>query len=287
LICRGIHSSIPTPTDTRQAPAEPAPEDARRLQLGQSIVSSARPGAPQAVPRGCGPFRSPAAANSVQPLAPKGRAEQFPLGSRGAASLRQPANHFVAQFLADLPHLIAGGIVGSMPLSRTQQQTADLFQAAGAQESCRAHTPAGLTSAQQSAAVVSGAEKLSSRHVLPRDLSNALKQLDDGELDRLYAATRHELQRRGRLLTSTPAIRPTRMGTEQRASDQSTTTEESPERRQREEPNVALTPGQVNAVRATFKAGITPTRIARQFGISQSDVRKVLASESRRSGKRR
>jgi hypothetical protein len=192
--------------------------------------------------------------------------------------------------LADLLHLIAGGIVGSMPLSRTQQQTADLFQATGAQESFRAHTPARLTSAQQSGAVVSGAEKLSSRHVLPRDLSNALKQLDDGELDRLFAATRHELQSRGRLLTSTPVIRPTtHMGTEQRASGQSTTTttEESPDRRQPEEPDVALTSGQVNAVRATFKAGITPTRIARQFGISQSDVRKVLASESRRSGKRR
>jgi predicted DNA-binding protein (UPF0251 family) len=132
---------------------------------------------------------------------------------------------------------------------------------------------------------VSAAEKLSSRHVLPRDLSNALKQLDDGELDRLFAATRLELQRRGRLLTSTPVNRPTTyIGTE-RASDQSTPTEESPERRQPEEPNVALTQGQVNAVRATFKAGITPSRIARQFGISQSDVRKVLASESRRSGK--
>ncbi len=199
---------------------------------------------------------------------------------RGAISSTypEPANHFVARFLADLPHLIAGGIVGSMPLSRTQQQTADLFQAAGAQESCRTRTPARLTSAQQSAAVVSAAEKLPSRHVLPRDLSNALKQLDDGELDR----------RRGRLLTSTPVIRPTtHMGTEQRASDQSTTTAESPERRQPEEPNVALTQGQVNAVRATFKAGITPSRIARQFGISQSDVRKVLASETRRSGKGR
>jgi predicted DNA binding protein len=75
------------------------------------------------------------------------------------------------------------------------------------------------------------------------------------------------------------------MGTEQRASDQVTTTEESPERRQPEEPNVALTRGQVNAVRAAFKAGITPSRIARQFGISQSDVRKVLASGSRRAGK--
>jgi hypothetical protein len=188
---------------------------------------------------------------------------------------------FVAWLLADLPHLAAGGIVGSMPLSRTQQQ-ADLFQAAGAQEACRTRTPARLTSAQQSAAVVSAAEKLSSRHMLPRDLSNALKQLDDGELDRLLEATRYELQRRGRSLTSTPVIRPTtQMSTEQRA----TTTEKSPERRQPEEPNVALTQGQVNAVRATFKAGITPSRIARQFGISQSDVRKVLASESRRSGK--
>src|SRR5262245_1951978 len=175
-----------------------------------------------------------------------------------------------------------------MPLSRTQQQTTDLFQAAGAQESCRPHTSARLTSARQSAAVVSAADKLSSRHVLPTDLSNALKQLDDEELDRLFAATRHELQRRGRLLTSTPVIRPTtHMGTEQRALDQSTTTEESLERRQPGEPNVALTQGQVNAVRATFKAGITLTRIARQFGISQSDVRKVLASESRRSRKGR
>ena len=195
---------------------------------------------------------------------------------------------FVAWLLADLLHLISGGIVGSMPLSRTQQQTADLFQAAGVQESCRTHSPARLTSTEQSAAAVSGAEKLSSRHVLPRDLSNALKQLDDGELDRLFAATRHELQRRGRLLTSTPVTRPTtHMGTEQRALDQSTTTEEAPERRQPEEPNVALTQGRVNAVRAAFKAGITPSRIARQFGISQSDVRKVLASEPRRAGKGR
>ena len=204
------------------------------------------------------------------------------------AAYPEPANHFVARLLADLLHLIGSGIVGSMRLSRTQQQTTDLFQAAGAQESCRTHTPARLTSAQQSAAVVSAADKLSSRHVLPRDLSDALKQLDDGELDRLFAATRHELQRRGSSLTSTAGIRPTtHMGTEQRASDQTTATEEPPERRQPEEPNVALTQGQVNAVRATFKAGITPSRIARQFGISQSDVRKVLASEPRRSGKGR
>jgi DNA-binding transcriptional regulator LsrR (DeoR family) len=38
-----------------------------------------------------------------------------------------------------------------------------------------------------------------------------------------------------------------------------------------------LTRGQINAVRAVFKAGIKPSRIARQFGLSQSDVRKALA----------
>jgi hypothetical protein len=43
---------------------------------------------------------------------------------------------------------------------------------------------------------------------------------------------------------------------------------------------VSLTRGQVNAVRAAAKAGIKPSVIARQFGISQSDVRKVLTSDA-------
>ena len=50
---------------------------------------------------------------------------------------------FVAWLSADLLHLIGGGIVGSMPLSRTQQQTADLFQAAGVQE-VLSHTHFGI-----------------------------------------------------------------------------------------------------------------------------------------------
>jgi DNA-binding transcriptional regulator LsrR (DeoR family) len=33
------------------------------------------------------------------------------------------------------------------------------------------------------------------------------------------------------------------------------------------------------ALRAAFNAGITPARIARQFGISQSNVRKALATD--------
>jgi hypothetical protein len=42
----------------------------------------------------------------------------------------------------------------------------------------------------------------------------------------------------------------------------------------------SLTRGQLNAVRAASKAGITPTQIARQFGLSQSDVRKALSSKT-------
>jgi uncharacterized protein (DUF433 family) len=41
----------------------------------------------------------------------------------------------------------------------------------------------------------------------------------------------------------------------------------------------ALTKGQVNAVRAAFKAGVTPSRIAQQFGLSHADVRKALSSD--------
>jgi transposase-like protein len=36
----------------------------------------------------------------------------------------------------------------------------------------------------------------------------------------------------------------------------------------------------LNAVRAAFKAGVKSTQIARQFGLSQSDVRKALASDA-------
>jgi predicted transcriptional regulator len=43
---------------------------------------------------------------------------------------------------------------------------------------------------------------------------------------------------------------------------------------------VSLTPGKLNAVLAAFKAGVTPARIAREFGIPQSDVRKVIAGLS-------
>jgi DNA invertase Pin-like site-specific DNA recombinase len=97
----------------------------------------------------------------------------------------------------------------------------------------------------------------SSRHILTADLPNAIKQLDNQELDRLLAAVLSEQKRRGRKLP---------------------VSNERSRKRQVEAPP-SLTQGQLNAVRAAFKAGVTPSRIARQFGISQSNVRKALAED--------
>jgi hypothetical protein len=61
-------------------------------------------------------------------------------------------------------------------------------------------------------------------------------------------------------------------------------TDAKPQRRQdvAEDGAGSLTTGKLNAVRAAFKAGIKPPAIARQFGISQSDVRRALAQVARR-----
>jgi hypothetical protein len=99
----------------------------------------------------------------------------------------------------------------------------------------------------------------SSRHILPADLPNAIKHLGDQELDRLLAAVIAEQKHRGKKLP---------------ASDVSSS------KKKVEAIDVPLTQGKLNAVRAAFKAGVTPSRIARQFGISQSDVRRALAREA-------
>jgi hypothetical protein len=111
------------------------------------------------------------------------------------------------------------------------------------------------------------------RHVLPKDLPNAVKHLSDHELDLLIRAAVEEAKRRGRSSPSVQIDKP--------PSKQSSRTDN---RRQVEAAPVSLTRGQVNAVRAAFKAGVKPSLIARQFGISQSDVRRVLASDSATQG---
>ena len=94
-----------------------------------------------------------------------------------------------------------------------------------------------------------------SRHILPSDLPAAIKHLNDQELDQLQAAVTAEQQRRGK--------KPT---TPDKASSKRV-----------EVQSVSLTPGKLNAVRAAFKAGVTPSKIAKEFGIPQSEVRKALS----------
>ena len=112
------------------------------------------------------------------------------------------------------------------------------------------------------------AKRIPGRSVLPKDLPTAISYLEDEEFDRLFRATVDEARRRGRLPNSVEARRETT----------SAISEEARKKPSREAVPVPLTRGQVSAVRAAFKAGITPPRIARQFGLSQSDVRKALAS---------
>jgi hypothetical protein len=98
----------------------------------------------------------------------------------------------------------------------------------------------------------------SQSYALPANLPSALSHLDDDQLDRLLAAVMAEQQRRGKTLP--------------------VTIETSLKQRTKEVPT-KLTLGKLNAVRAAFKAGVTLSRIARQFGVSLTDVRKALASD--------
>jgi hypothetical protein len=139
-----------------------------------------------------------------------------------------------------------------MGRDRGEQPTPDLFSTETSRDGSR--SPISPIPATQISA-----EAPSQRHVLPKNLRTAVKHLSDGELDLLHAATLEELERRGRLPPT------------DQTTNRSSRTDKSLHKRQAEAATVSLTRGQVNAVRAAFKAGIKPSLIARQFGISQSD----------------
>jgi hypothetical protein len=96
----------------------------------------------------------------------------------------------------------------------------------------------------------------SPQYLLPNDLSAGIRQLTDQEFDRLLAAVLAEQKRRGK----NPRV-------SRKASGKLQVHDIGP----------PLTLAKLNAVRAAFKAGVPPSRIARQFGISHADVRRALA----------
>ena len=144
-----------------------------------------------------------------------------------------------------------------MGSGRTRSTIPDLFSTASAREpSPLLRPPAGSPPATDAAPA-----DFLPRHVLPKDLPSAIKWLQDRELDLLLAAVLAEQERRGR---------------------KPPTSAESSPRRRVKAVDVSLTHAKIHAVRAAFKAGVTPSRIARHFGISQSDVRKALARDPSR-----
>jgi hypothetical protein len=108
------------------------------------------------------------------------------------------------------------------------------------------------------------------RDILPKDLAGALKRLDDAEIDALLVAVTAEAERRGRRPPSPAKDKP------------ASTARPRPQRPPAEDGAGSLTTGKLNAVRAAFKAGVKPSAIARQFGLSQFDVRKALAEQAHR-----
>ena len=144
------------------------------------------------------------------------------------------------------------GMIITMTHQRTQPATPDLFST----ELVRNAVPPQVPPTKEAT------RKVFQRHVLPQDLPNAVKYLSDTELDLLIVTAVDEAKRRGRL---PPKVEPKQP--------------DEPKRTRVELTTASLTRGQINAVRAAFKAGITPSRIARQFGMSQSDVRKALMAD--------
>jgi hypothetical protein len=142
-----------------------------------------------------------------------------------------------------------------MPVRRSADQTPDLFSAP---PPARASDPLVV----QKAALPADEQKASERrHLLPKDLVRSLMRLDDAEIDLLLSAVTTEAQRRGRLPKRQPHA-------EGKLAGRRTAVEEI---------SHGLTKGKLNAVRAAFKAGVKLSAIARQFGISQTEVRNALA----------
>ena len=120
------------------------------------------------------------------------------------------------------------------------------------------------------------APTVAARYLLPKDLPGALTRLSDAEIDALLTASTEEARRRGRL---SPPRRPD--ADQQIKRDAPGTRAKPVGRASSPGGNTALAVGKANAVRAAFMAGVKPSTIARQFGISQSAVKLVLAQIGR------
>ena len=121
----------------------------------------------------------------------------------------------------------------------------------------------------------------SAQYLLPRDLPGALTRLEDREVDALLVAVSREAERRGRLPPQSPATgKPADDDLHRGRSVRSRAIAAASSRQSLPDDGTpGLTLGRANAVRAAFRAGVKPSAIARQFGISLAALRRALASD--------
>jgi hypothetical protein len=148
-----------------------------------------------------------------------------------------------------------------------QQPTADLFSTDTVRDVSAAPTEWSSSRAATSL----------QRHVLPENLDHAVKQLNDSELIQLIEVALKEAKQRGMSLLRTDGDQTQSSDQNEGVTEKHRVTEKSSSQAQIKIDGASLSTGKLNAVRAAFKAGVTPARIARQFGISQANVRKALA----------
>ena len=103
--------------------------------------------------------------------------------------------------------------------------------------------------------------------VLPGDLAVSLRDLDDGDFDRLLLAVIGEARRRGRPLASESAP-PAAPGSGKPAAP--------PTAGKATRRPLPVPPGQARLVRAAYEAGVKPGAIARELRLSRAQVEQVI-----------
>lgn len=137
-------------------------------------------------------------------------------------------------------------------------------------EQCQT-SPTGLKPSSRAPSVSSTGAPSSARVTLPSDLAGSLKYLDDAQLQRLLQAVTVEIDRRQGTPKNKKTATVAASGTSspgQSAAFRYKTIRETDE----------IPEGRANLIRASFRAGVKPTAIARTFRLSQSLVNRVLSS---------
>jgi hypothetical protein len=120
-------------------------------------------------------------------------------------------------------------------------------------------------------------EPVPARVTLPGNLSEALKYLDDAQLQKLLDAVTAEIKRRRQAAPQKPASPAPLTAT--LSPGKSMARHDTNADRIDEVPQ-----GKANLIRASFKAGLKPAVIARTFGISESAISRILGSLEKSKG---